>query len=107
LESDLLRSKDDQSKRCADYEKIIQEHSIALGEYKKTTKSLENEKSVLSAAIEARDCKLTNLEKMKKQIKNFEREVEDYRQLKIEMVRLFVNLSLKSKATVKIGNKEF
>jgi predicted nuclease with TOPRIM domain len=87
LESDLSRSKDDQAKHSAAYEKRKQEHNVSVSEYKRAIKSLDNEKSVLSAAVEARDSKLTKMEKLKKEIQSLKRQVEDSRNLKNQMVR--------------------
>ncbi len=89
LESDLRRSKKDQSEHHTAFEKQIEEHKTSVAEYKKTIKALNNEKSVLSAAIEARDSKLTKMEKLKKEILSLQKQVEENHKLKNQVVRRF------------------
>lgn len=54
LQSDLRRSKEDQSKHLATYEKQKQKHMEELLDFEKSVKALANEKAVLKAAVEAR-----------------------------------------------------
>lgn len=54
LQSDLRRSKEDQSKHLATYEKQKQKHMEEIHDFEKSVKALANEKAVLKAAVEAR-----------------------------------------------------
>lgn len=54
LQSDLRRSKEDQSKHLATYEKQKQKHMEEILDFEKSVKALANEKAVLKAAVEAR-----------------------------------------------------
>ena len=58
-------------------QKQLQSRDETIGNLEKATKSLENEKSVLSAAIEARDNKLAKIQSQLEEMKTLKLKVQD------------------------------
>ena len=57
-------------------------------EYERIVKLLENEKSVLSAAIEARDIKLSKMEELQETVRKLTKDVESKKVLAQDLVRI-------------------
>eukprot|EP01083_Nonionella_stella_P298962 1014552_1 len=64
-ESDISRLKEDQVKYSEEYKNGIKKYEDAATDFDKHIKSLQNEKAVLSAAVEARDNKLNRMSALK------------------------------------------
>ena len=87
LESDLARLKEDQKKYSVTYENQIEEQKISTSEFRKAMKALDNEKSVLSAAVEARDSKLIKMEKLKQEFEKLKEQETESNKLRSQVVR--------------------
>ena len=87
LESDLARLKEDQKKHSVTYENQIEEQKISTSEFRKAMKALDNEKSVLSAAVEARDSKLIKMEKLKQDFETLREQETESNKLRSQVVR--------------------
>ena len=77
LESDIERLKKDLKKHEQEATKKLEEREHQAHEHTKLIKSLENEKAVLSAAVEARDSKLTQMSTKLDEMKNLRQKVLD------------------------------
>lgn len=87
MESDLARLKEDQKKYSVTYENQIEEQKISTSEFRKAMKALDNEKSVLSAAVEARDSKLIKMEKLKQDFEKLKEQETESNKLRSQVVR--------------------
>ena len=67
-------------------ERIISEHKDETTEYGKTIKSLQNEKAVLSAAVEARDSKLSKMTELRHTVDDLVNEVKQGELLREKLV---------------------
>ena len=67
--------------------KKIEEQKISTSEFRKAMKALDNEKSVLSAAVEARDSKLIKMEKLKQDFETLKEQETESNKLRSQVVR--------------------
>jgi len=75
LQSDATRTKNDHTQRLAEYETRHRDQ----GDHDRALRSLTNEKAVLSAAVEARDSKLTRMADLQGEVEVLKREVQNGR----------------------------
>jgi len=73
--------------RIASLERELKAKKEAEVEHEKMVKSLENEKSVLSAAVAAREGKLIAMSELQKQTELLSKQVEERDLLKRDLVR--------------------
>ena len=84
----MTRVKSDFSLCISDLNNEIKKHVESGQEFEKMIKALENEKAVMSAAIEARDSKLLKMEDLRLEIDDLTRNVEDSESVKTELAAL-------------------
>jgi chromosome segregation ATPase len=78
-DSAMRRIKDDYEGRIAALETRLEEDAKIITDNQKTIKVLENEKTVLSAAVDARDGKLSKMNKLQTRVDSLKTEVNNGR----------------------------
>lgn len=82
----MTRMKGDYIWRIKEYESRCKDQGVISLEHDKALKSLANEKAVLSAAVEARDSKLTRMSDLQKENEKLKREVQDGKFVRNQLV---------------------
>ena len=82
-----MQMRKDLLSRISTLEKELQAKQGSAVEHEKAMRSWQNEKSVLTAAIEAREGKLTRLAELQSQVSELEKTTDERDSLRNEMVR--------------------
>jgi hypothetical protein len=85
LDDTMRRLKGDHAAHIEALEKRIISQSEKIAELEKNVRSLQNEKAVLSAAVEARDCKLSKMEELQTAVNKLSEKVSKGDSVKLEL----------------------
>lgn len=81
----VKRMKGDHAKHVASLEERVTSQSETISELEKTVRTLQNEKAVLSAAVEARDSKLAKMSDLQTAVDSLSQKVSKGDSLKVEL----------------------
>jgi len=84
-EADLMRRQAEHDMKIAELQDVIQQQSTELVTSRKSQKSLQNDKAVLQAAVEARETKLSKMQTLQNSFKALEEKVGQHEHLKKEL----------------------
>jgi len=93
MDEDTMKMRKDLLSRISSLEKELKDKQESTLENEKMFRSWNNEKAVLTAAIEARDGKLIRFEELQSEVAELEKVIEERDSLRFELVRKTVSSS--------------